>query len=228
MTRIRAASGAALGSDHRALGKNLQDAAAARSDGVRAWGVVSDGCGSGRRSEVGAQLTVEVGMRVLSSAQVALEEVPALVLAEVVRALGAVVDAVAPRDRRAFVEDCLSATLLGFLVREGQAIVFGVGDGTMWVADETVVLDRGGRPEVPAHAIFGAPVIAFARMVSDVHFVGVATDGVPPGFREELPPFSGPTSRGDLTRHLVLLGRRGLLVDDGAVAVAVRNSGGPR
>lgn len=223
MTLMRVAAGSALGADHRALGKNLQDAAGAWTDGASAWGVVSDGCGSGRRSEVGAQLTVAVGMRVLSSAQVALEavaleDVPRLVLAGVVGALEGVVDAVAPGDRRGFVEDCLSATLLGFLVREDGAVVFAVGDGTLWLGDETVVLEQGGRPEVPAHALFGGQVSPSSRVepVARGRLVGVATDGVPASFRAEL-----PRCRGDLTRHLVLLGRRGLLADDGAVAVAM-------
>jgi hypothetical protein len=138
-------------------------------------------------------------------------------LVEVVRALGAVVDAVAPRDRRSFVEDCLSATLLGFLARPDGAVVFAVGDGTLWLGEDTEVLDRGGRPEVPAHALFGGQVSPVARVVPVARgrLVGVATDGVPACFRAELPRY-----RGDLTRHLVLLGRRGLLTDDGAAAVA--------
>jgi hypothetical protein len=222
MTLIRVTAGSAPGADHLALGKNLQDAAAAWTDGTTACGVVSDGCGSGRHSEVGAQLTVAVGLRVLASAEVPLEEVPRLVLSEVVRALGGIVDAVAPRDRRAFVEDALSATLLGFLVRGEGAVVFGVGDGTVWLGDEVVVLDQGGRPQVPAHALFGGRVSPFERVVPAPSAlpVGVATDGVPACFRPEL-----SRCRGDLTRHLVLLGRRGLLADDGAVAVATW--GGP-
>ena len=52
----RIAAGRVLGREHARRGESCQDAFAIRQEGERLVAVVTDGCGSARRSEVGAGL----------------------------------------------------------------------------------------------------------------------------------------------------------------------------
>ena len=66
MTLWMAGAAATLGRDHAVLRRNRQDAAAAEAIGEAAFGVVSDGCGEGSASEVGALLTVALARAALA------------------------------------------------------------------------------------------------------------------------------------------------------------------
>lgn len=60
--KIQLAGGSVIGKEHRHAGRNSQDAYQFRQDNSYTVAVVTDGCGSGRYSEVGAQ----IGCRLLT------------------------------------------------------------------------------------------------------------------------------------------------------------------
>lgn len=222
MTLWSASWGSFRGRDHALRGVNRQDESLAFAEGLDAFGFVSDGCGAGGHSEVGARITVEVATRTaMDSRELALEDVPRAIVVEVVAALRATMCAIRPRNERAFIAEHLCATLLGFVVRGDAAVLIAVGDGVLRVDDEAFVLDAMARPAYPAYGILGDAPSIDVRLVRPVRSVGVATDGVSSASLLALAP------RGEnLARHLVLMERRGELFDDGAVAMVVRGSRG--
>lgn len=212
-----------VGTDHVERGCNRQDAAWAACCEGAAFGLVSDGCGEGSASEVGALLSVRTAARVLCELEPAVElaRVPQLVLAQVTQALGAVLHAVAPREVESFVADYLCATLLGFVVRGSEAVLFACGDGLFVVDGEVEILAADNRPSYPAYGLLGGRVELRTRLCTVRSNLAVASDGVEPGFFADVGRLRGRL----LTRHLVLAARRGQLTDDGAIAVAQLHAG---
>ena len=210
-----------MGRDHAVLRRNRQDAAASHATADWAFGVVSDGCGEGAASEVGALLTVTLARAAIVRGLVGeleLVDVAELALAEVERGLGTLVAAIAIDERETFVREHLLATLVGFVVRGRDAVLFAAGDG-LWLANQTTrVLEQDNRPLYPAYALSGAQVPLALERVAVADRIAVATDGLDAVSLAELshcPPRS-------LGRELVLRQRKGALADDGAIAIAVR------
>lgn len=183
---IQLATASILGREHARLLKNNQDGVAARVEGNVAVAVVTDGCGSGASSEVGARL----GARFLAQAMPGLvrEVGVAPVLAE--RATAALLQwveaVVRPLDVSGtelplLVGDQFLFTFLCAVMNEKSSLIFGVGDGA-WRADaDGRVLDAGAQnaPDYVAYGLVGVPVGP-----AQVHFWGeakelaVATDGL--------------------------------------------------
>ena len=212
-----------MGTDHVERGCNRQDAAWAACCEGGAFGLVSDGCGEGSASEVGALLSVRTAARVLCELEpsVELARAPQLVLAQVTQALGAVLQAVAPRESESFVASYLCATLIGFVVSGSEAVLFACGDGLFLVDDEVEILAADNRPSYPAYGLLGGQVELRTRLCTAERNLAVASDGVDPRFFEDVGRLRGHL----LTRHLVLAARRGQLTDDGAIAVAQLRAG---
>jgi hypothetical protein len=144
------AGGSVAGQAHRVAIRNNQDALcwSAQEDGLAA--VVCDGCGSGRHSEVGAQLgarlVVQAAMRrwhaPLEAADL-LEEVRREVLAH----LRVLANAMSRKgsadgdpgglDFAQSVKEYFLFTIVGVLVRRGRATNFSIGDG-LWAVNGEV------------------------------------------------------------------------------------------
>jgi hypothetical protein len=205
------------------LRKNRQDAAVAGAGGDdAAYGVVADGCGQGAGSEVGAQLTACVAAAAIArelAFGTCVAEIGARVLASVVSALADTAAHIAGREaREAFVRERLMSTLVGFVVRGEDGLVFASGDGAVLVDDELIDLDADNRPGYPAYELFGNRVDVFARSCSRPRRIAVATDGVDAPTLRRVAGLTGHR----LVRELVLAQRAGALADDGSVAVAHR------
>src|SRR4051794_25176148 len=110
------ASAAIVGRTHFALRQNRQDALACSAREGWAFGVVSDGCGSGRASELGALVTASVMAESLATGASARRDPSAALMCafeHAVAALGCLADRATSKDsRRAFVTDHLLATAL--------------------------------------------------------------------------------------------------------------------
>jgi hypothetical protein len=131
------AGGSVAGREHVAAGRNNQDAFCWSAAAEATVAVVADGCGSGRHSEVGAQ----IGARLLTSAlrdravrfetekaEDVLESVRLDVLAQLrvlANAMGGSLSQV--------VSDYFLFTTLGFVIGRRAATVFGIGDGVVCV-----------------------------------------------------------------------------------------------
>jgi hypothetical protein len=159
--------------------RNNQDAVAACAREGRLAIAVADGCSEGAFSEVGARLVVRfLTHRACESArwgrELAVEVSDALVawLYTLARGSGAL---------EAFVQEQLLTTFLCAVAREGEALVFGVGDGVVQVDGETRVLDSGpdNAPPYVAYRMLplgGAPVAVHHE--GPAKRVALATDGL--------------------------------------------------
>lgn len=188
MTSYAVTTASVVGRDHARLFRNNQDGVAARLDGGVAVAVVTDGCGSGASSEVGARLGARYLAQVIPP--LAREVGVGPVLAEracaaLVEWMRSVVQPFAPL--AATVQDQWLFTVLCAVMDAEKALVFGVGDGA-WAADGVgVLLDAGlanapdylGYQLVPDAVEKGTvPLSGWKGGLSPfpvVHFVGAAT-----------------------------------------------------
>lgn len=218
--RLYGVTGSVIGREHRRRGRGGQDAAAVvLAEGV-ACAVVCDGCSSGEASEVGARLSARWIATHAPRLRRAIDDDAALaeaVVAGLVAHLGRVADDLVgasldgveaeamdagARARSGIVGSMLLATALVALVdtREGgRALVFGVGDGALYVGGgETRLLDEhvsrtadgGGAPAYPAYRLLErdslavgdaqwlAPRVHLRASAADVDVLAIATDGV--------------------------------------------------
>ncbi len=243
-----AAAGGVTGKDHRRTGRDGQDGlGTVRTDAVSA-AIVTDGCSSGRASEVGARLGAACLADLVrcafdaedGSALPELEGAASAITRGLIARLEAtarIVSGAGPIDA-GFVGEHL---LFGFLVAavaNGRAIVFGVGDGFAWVDGKATVIDPGpeNAPVYAAYALLGTSIVPRVHHLgpaSEVDTIVVGTDGA-----EELlvsavdtdePPL-GALVRDDrllvnpslLRKRLLVLSQRGMFHDDATLGVVRR------
>ena len=180
-----ASGGTVVGVDHRRALRNNQDGLAF-ANGER-WQivVVTDGCSSGRASEVGARLgaaylaarTLDVAPRALD-AQAAASGVAAAALAW----LDGIASSFGDARRQDALADMLLFTFLVAAVGPERAFVFGVGDGVVSLNGVTLALDAGpdNAPPYLAYGLLGpapTPIVHVDVPARDVRTLVVATDG---------------------------------------------------
>ena len=239
-----AAAGSVTGRDHRRAERDGQDGhAVVVSEDVVAV-VVTDGCSSGRASEIGARIgaawlatLIEQRFRAASAdtplplAAAAAEVVRELlvrleVLARSLDAEGAV--------KAARIDEALLFGFLAVVVTPGTTLVFGIGDGIILADGAITVLDPGpeNAPPYAAYGLLGAhlePRVHFTRPTAEVDLVAVATDGLIPLANTHAlaelaadPRYAKNPSL--LRKRLVVLSDRGAFSDDATVAVVRRRS----
>lgn len=170
MIPFEIAGGSVTGRAHVTAGRNNQDAFCWASDADGLVAVVCDGCGSGPRSEVGAQ----VGARLLAQAAIRLhhstldvadllEQVRQDVLASIrllARAMS--VDATSASGTPSTagfartVTDYFLFTIVGVLVTTGSATTFSLGDG--------LVVINGDRTQLGPFANNEPPYLGYALL----------------------------------------------------------------
>ena len=223
------AAGSVTGRDHRRAERDGQDgfATLARPDVVCA--VVTDGCSSGRTSEVGARLgaawiatlveTRFAGSGDEDRARVAAQGVVDALVARL-RDLSATLGSSAQ-----VIGDMLLFGFLAAVVTKDVAIVFGVGDGLASVDGAMTVVDPGpeNAPIYPAYALLGAAIEPRIFFVGRAECIAVATHGVDEATLGELvgdPRLDKNTSL--LKKRMNLLAQEGRFHDDATVAIVRR------
>jgi hypothetical protein len=217
------------GREHARLGRNNQDGWAVRSGQGRLAAVVTDGCGSQPRSEVGAQL----GARFLAGWLLApgdLEALPARALEALCGFLDRVASELDGGAAARALEELMLFTFLA-VVREGQrTIAFGVGDGALLIDDTWIRLDAGpdNAPDYAAYRL--ARGLAPRTPEVQRHFHGEAgrcvlmTDGLPGlpagGVERLVDGAGGWTNPFTLQRRLTLATEAHALADDATLVVA--------
>jgi hypothetical protein len=129
------AGGTVTGRDHVTTGRNNQDAFCWSVTPEATVAVVSDGCGSGRHSEVGAQLgarllTEALRTRVRGFDDPGPDKALAQVRLDVLAQLRVLANAMGGHFTQV-VADYFLFTALGFVVTKRRAVVFGLGDGLL-------------------------------------------------------------------------------------------------
>lgn len=227
---VRAAS--VTGRDHVALRRGSQDAARVRVFEGGLVAVVCDGCGRARASEVGAALWASLVASALARGARAGERLDVAARAALDDAAGrlaALVGGVASTDaeRAAFIGEHLLATVLGFVVREADAVLFAAGDGLVALDGRAAVLDADNAPAYPGYALLprgasAAPGPASRHLAlwpfdpRACSSVAVATDGFAPSLLDEA--LRAPR----LERFVLGQAARGAFSDDASLAVAAR------
>lgn len=226
------AAGSVTGRDHLASGRGSQDAWCTFLGPEALVAVVCDGCGSGRHSEVGAQL----GARLLAAALRARTADPADALLEAVRlellsrlrglaeAMGGPLPAV--------VAEYLLFTVVGAIVTPQAATVFSLGDGVVALNDHVERLAfPGNEPPYLAYGLLdgdGPRFEVHAQLdPAQLDHLLVATDGAAElvaaealgQFWEQDRYFRNPAL---VTRRLRVLDRDSVRLHDDTTLVAVR------
>ena len=138
------AAGSVRGRIHTQSGRNNQDAYALVQERKALIGVVTDGCGSGAHSEVGAELGAVLAVRTLRrKLRGFLRGAPPWnavlgILLDRVRRIARMLGG----DPGAVVEEYLLFTLVGFVLTSRWSYVFSLGDGALVLNGETVMLGR--------------------------------------------------------------------------------------
>jgi hypothetical protein len=242
--------GTVTGGEHRRALKNNQDGLALSREGAWCAAVVTDGCSSGRSSEVGARLGAAWLAQAItraapraSSASGLAEEI-AEGLASWLRGLVAPF----PEERHAaLVAEMLLFSFLAAVVGPERAIVFGIGDGVVARDGVTTALPSGpdNAPPYAAYALIGAPQTPIVHVdvpCDEVRSLLVATDGaldlerraeellkdgLPQGGLDPFATDAGYAKNPSLVqKRLTVIGEvNGRLPDDTTIAV-IRRGGG--
>lgn len=218
--RVRA--GSVIGRDHFLLAKNSQDSFVIRqieNEGSELLvGVIADGCGSARRSELGAHLVTSF-----------LAE--ALVRGDEPEHLGSRFEfaAISLRDFLAnmssywskpaeFTREHLLATVIGFISDGKKVLIFSRGDGYVFLGETALMLDENNQPNYLAYDIGQRGwEHHFHLMEVDLDQIGqlaIATDGFEP---EMISRFWGKNHPNGVQRELNNLWRKKHFADDATI-----------
>lgn len=236
-----AVAGSVTGRDHRRAERDGQDGVAVvvAGAGEVVAAIVTDGCSSGRASEIGARVGAawiaalveqrfrgvvdEAGARA-ASREVARELLVRLEL--LARSLDPRGDVSAAR-----VDEALLFGFLAAVVTPAIAVVFGIGDGIVVAGGASTVIDPGpeNAPPYVAYGLLGAPLEPRIHLVvptADVDVLAVATDGLVALDQAAIaelvadPRYARNPSL--LRKRLVVLSDDGRFADDATVAVVRR------
>jgi hypothetical protein len=200
LNQFEIASGSVAGRDHQGAGKNNHDAAHWVASEQTVIGVVCDGCGSGKHSEVGskigAQLVVEALSRQLTRAgavgfhQEFVSEIFERVRQDVLAHIRLLANSMGTSLSQT-ITDYFLFTLVGFLITKEFSLVFSIGDGLYAINGDVVHLGPflANTPPYLTYALVGSSLeesnpdalrFQFTRCFSTeaVKSILVGTDGV--------------------------------------------------
>jgi hypothetical protein len=244
-----AVSGSVTGRDHRRAERDGQDGHAVVSTDDVVAAIVTDGCSSGRASEIGARVgaawlaaLIEQAFRGIDEATAA-RAAAAVVTRTLLDRLEVLARSFDPAGHvsAARVDAALLFGFLAAVVTPATTIVFGIGDGIVVVDGAITAIDPGpeNAPPYLAYALFeraggGAraclePRIHFAGATADVEAIGVATDGAAPlvdaGSVALATIVADPRCAKNpslLRKRLIVLSDAGTFVDDATIAIVRR------
>ena len=232
MPDFELAAGSVTGRDHIVSGRGSQDAWCTFRGPEALVVVVCDGCGSGRHSEVGAQLgarllTEALRARVADPAEQLLESTRLGLLSRL-RGLAETMGGPLP----AVVADYLLFTVIGAIATPQAVTVFSLGDGLVAVNGCVEVLAfpgneppylaygllDGDAPRFRIHAMLGAEQLDHLLIGTDGATELIALDALSQ-FWEQERYFRNPAL---VTRRLRVFDRETARLHDDATLVAVR------
>lgn len=182
---IELRAGQVTGRDHMLRGANCQDSYAVQAGDSWAVGVVCDGCGSGKRSEVGATLAADfiaTQAANLLDDGVALAALPELLYPRLLDFLGSLLHACQPSQPVQFIHDHLLFTVLVVIVRGDAGLVLAAGDGIVVVDDRIDIRDEDNQPRYAAYELFDEAarkpgMFAIDDLGTDWQRIMIASDG---------------------------------------------------
>lgn len=235
MTLFAVAAGSVVGRAHRLVERDGQDGYACVATERVAAAIVTDGCSSGRTSEIGARVGA-AWLAAIVERRFEVNDIDPEVAAndtcdELVERLGLLARSMHPHGdvEAAIVGEALLFGFLAAVVTKEHAIVFGIGDGTVLVNGEVDAIDPGpaNAPPYAAYALLGkrlAPRIHFLGRAADVRVLAVATDGLVPTacLRDLADTKKVHVNPSLLRKRLLVLAGEHRFADDATVAVVRR------
>lgn len=246
MTQFRLHSGIVTGRDHFLAGENRQDALRVKhhdEDGKEfIVAVVSDGCGEGKYSEVGAHFTAETTLRKMD---VVIDDIVASNFGTLETAAKSAYQYLfggfrqilsvfsrweSPPSEMEIIRDHLLATVMGVVVTQTEGMIFYQGDGIYVIDDDVTVIDQDNYPLYPAyHLVDRQYLVGSASSIpkqftvvafdpKQVNRVAIATDG----WKEDialLPEVWGITHPAGLQRKMNVWSRQKHFSDDASIVV---------
>lgn len=149
MDTLQIRAGQVIGRDHLLRQANCQDGYALIQTEQHIIGIVCDGCGDGKHTEVGAKLAANylAGQAVdLLSVGHNIEEIPDLLYPCMVQYLKDLIGLTQPRDRLAFLREHLLFTIVGVILSEDDGVIFTAGDGIYAVDSDICEIDQNNEP----------------------------------------------------------------------------------
>lgn len=204
---IALAAGSVIGRDHRIVPKNCQDGFHVKNRGSITVGVVTDGCGSGAHTEVGAH----IGARLVCEAVLAeRERVEFISDIRWDRVLGDVVSTLHVLARQmgeslsAVVNEFLLFTVVGVVMDDAEAGFFNFGDGVIQINQQQIELGPfpGNEPPYLGYCLVGSSLpsvdpdaltfrVVHTIPLADLGYFLIGTDGVMDLIRAEGKPKPG-------------------------------------
>lgn len=217
-----------IGREHVRLGRNNQDGVVVATRGETTVAVVADGCSSQPFSEVGARLGAR-SLAVMTAAleHVALADLPAVAFDHLTAWLERLVKAVEVDDATAVLEQYGLFTVLCAAQRGGEAVVFGSGDGAVFVDGQLTRLDSGeaNAPAYVGYRLNGKHIAPRVHHLGPARRLALATDGLdgwldraPDGLRLLLDEPHVWTNPAHLQRRLNVLNEQERFTDDTTLA----------
>lgn len=170
-----------IGREHVRLGRNNQDGVFACTRGETTVAVVTDGCSSQPFSEVGARLGARaLATMTASLGHMPLSELPALAMDHLTAWLDRLTHSVEVDDATSVLEQYGLFTVLCAVQRAGDAVVFGSGDGAVFVDGQLTRLDSGedNAPAYVGYRLTGKSVPARVHHLGGARRIALATDGL--------------------------------------------------
>jgi hypothetical protein len=235
-TDFVAIAGGITGREHLRARRDGQDGFAVVNAPDVCAAVVTDGCSSGKVSEVGARLgAIWIAQRigVVFPREPDPDRAAARVTADLIEHLRAAVPRTGEAIDPSIVAEMFLFGFLAAVVTPENAVVFGVGDGVVWIDGRTITIDPGpdNAPPYPAYALLGrpiAPAILHRGSTSTTETIAIATDGAVEVAGDPLDALVREPKLGQnpslLRKRLLVLSDRGLLWDDTTLAIVRRRS----
>ena len=196
--------GQVTGRDHLLRRVNCQDSVGIRQLETAVIGIVCDGCGSGKHSEVGAKLVTEYLLNqaeYLLDEGVTLDALPRLLYAQTLTYLDGLLSTVDATRQLEFINDYLLFTIQGVIITGAEGVIFSAGDGMVLVNEDLQIRDEDNQPNYIAYHLIDPRYLNgdvlpetfdYQLLANDWQRLAIATDGFEPELFHDIWGFRNP------------------------------------
>jgi hypothetical protein len=234
--------GQVSGREHKIRNKNYQDAYYLKSHRNHEVAILCDGCGSGIKSESGAQITSVFAAHELCTMidkETPFSDIPYLLGEQIVKFLGSLLNLYHfgnEVERVAFIANHLLFTLYGAVASNHQILLFGWGDGLIAINKEVHIFDSGNAPYYLGYQLVKKnqlttnlsdmrEEIVFHLPANEVYSFGIASDGWA-GETDLLDQVLGLTHPAALQRRMNVWSNKNHRFEDDSTLIIFEREGG--
>ncbi len=181
-------SGSIIGSHHRNIYKNNQDAISITQTEKGIVAIISDGCGSGKHSEVGAKLvsvfmsnySLKLLEKINESDNKSIKKIFENFNIQIINFIKSIVNQIGDN---LFVREFMLFTTMGVIITEKKTILFTLGDGVYILNNKVTILDNNNAPDYIGYNLIEnsnnpSLIIQETIQTEDVNNIMLCSDGV--------------------------------------------------